>query len=91
MGASEITHAPDITRKGLTGINDTSPKYKVIIIDGMEIANAIPETENIMYAMILHKSFLTSSATWLAITLKEQMRTTGQKGNQYLSMSWKLH
>ena len=26
--ASEITHAPDVTRNGLTGINDTSPKCK---------------------------------------------------------------
>ncbi len=68
MEPSDITHAPDLTRKGLTGINYTSPKYKVIIIDGMAIVNAIPKTEIIMYAMILHKSFLTSTATWLAIT-----------------------
>ena len=70
MEPSGITHAPDLTRKGLTGINDTSPKYKVIIIiiDGMAIANAIPKTEIIMYAVIFHKYFLTSSATWLAIT-----------------------
>ena len=40
MEASEITYAPDITR-----INDTSPNYKVIIIDSMAIVNAIPKTE----------------------------------------------
>ena len=43
--ASEITHAPDVTREGLTWINDTSPKYKVIIINGTAIVNAIPKTE----------------------------------------------
>ena len=45
MYATDITHAPDLTRNGLTGIHDTSPKYKVIIIDGTEIVNAIPTTE----------------------------------------------
>ena len=45
MYATDIAHAPDLTRKGLTGIHDTSPKYKVIIIDGMAIVNAIPKTE----------------------------------------------
>ena len=39
--ATEITHAPDLTRNGLIGINDTSPKYKVTIVDGMGIVNAI--------------------------------------------------
>ena len=38
-------HAPELTRNGLTGITDTSPKYKVIMIDGMAIVNAIPMTE----------------------------------------------
>ena len=45
MEASEITHAPDLTRNGLTAINDTLPKYKMIIIDGKAIVNAIPKTE----------------------------------------------
>ena len=45
MEATEITHAPDLTRKGLTGINDTSPKYNMIIVDGIAIVNAIPKTE----------------------------------------------
>ena len=45
MEASESTHAPDVTIEGLTRINDTSPKYKVIIIDGMALVNAIPKTE----------------------------------------------
>ena len=47
MEASEIAHAPDVTREGLSGLNDTSPKYKVIIIDGMALVNAIPKTERI--------------------------------------------
>ena len=48
MEASEITHAPDLTRKYLTGINYTSPTYKVMIIDGMAIVNAICKAEIIM-------------------------------------------
>ena len=43
--ASEFTHAPDVTRNGLTGVNDTSTKYNEIIIDGMAIVNAKPKTE----------------------------------------------
>ncbi len=39
MEASESTHAPDVTREGLTWINDTSPKYKMIIIDGLRECN----------------------------------------------------
>ena len=42
---SYITHAPDLTRKSLTGINETSPKYKVVIIDGIAIVNAIHRSE----------------------------------------------
>ncbi len=71
METSEITHAPDLTRKGLTGITDTLPKYKITIIDGMAIVNAIPKIKIIeTCAMIEHKYFLTSTATWLAITMK---------------------
>ena len=44
-GASGITHFPDLTRKCLTGINDTLPKYKMIIIDSMSVVNAIPMTQ----------------------------------------------
>ena len=70
MEASEITHASDLTSKGLTGINDTSPKYKVTIIDGMAIVNAIPKIEIIeTCAMLVHKYFLTSTTTWLAIRM----------------------
>ena len=43
MEAPEITHSTDVTREGLTGLNDTSPKYKVVIIGGMELVNAIPK------------------------------------------------
>ena len=45
MEASEIS--PDVAIDGLAGLNDTSPKYKVIIIDGMALVNAIPKTERI--------------------------------------------
>ena len=44
MEASEIIHVPDLTRKWLTGVNDTSTKYKEIIIHVMAIVNAIPKT-----------------------------------------------
>ena len=43
--ASEIS--PDVAIEGLAGLNDTSSKYKVIIIDGMALVNAIPKTERI--------------------------------------------
>ena len=42
---SEIS--PDVAIEGLAGLNDTSPKYKVIIIDGMGFDNSIPKTERI--------------------------------------------
>ena len=34
-------------REGVEGLNDTSPKYNVIFIDGMALFNAIPMTERI--------------------------------------------
>ena len=45
MEASEITHSPDLTMNCLTGIIDTSPKYKVVNIYGMAIVNAIRKAE----------------------------------------------
>ena len=42
MEASEIS--PDVAIEGLAELNDTSPKYKVIIIDGMALVNAITKT-----------------------------------------------
>ena len=39
------THGPDLTRKCLTGINDTLPKYKMIIINSMSIVDVIPMTQ----------------------------------------------
>ena len=45
MEASEITHSPDLTLNCLTGILDTSPKYKLIRIDDMAIVNAIRKAE----------------------------------------------
>ena len=45
MEASDISS--DVAIEGLARLNDTSPKYKVIIIDGMALVNAIPKTERI--------------------------------------------
>ena len=45
MEVSEITHSPDLTMNCLRGIIDTSPKYKVISIDGMAIVNAKRKAE----------------------------------------------
>ena len=45
MEASEITHSPDLTMNCLTGIIDTSPKDKLISIDGMAIVNTIRNAE----------------------------------------------
>ena len=45
MEASKIS--PDVAIEGLAGLNDTSPKYKVIIIDGMALVNGLPKTERI--------------------------------------------
>ena len=58
MEASEITHVPGVIRKGLTGINYTSPKYKVIIIDGMVLVYAMPVTERIMLCEDFAELFL---------------------------------
>ena len=41
----EITPSPDLSMNCLTGIIDTSPKYKVISIAGMPIVNAIRKAE----------------------------------------------
>ena len=55
---TEIAHAPDLTRNCLIGINDTSQKYNVIIIDGMAIINAIPNTEIIKTYNDFEQDFL---------------------------------
>ncbi len=47
MEASEIIHAPEVPTEGLAWIDDTSPKYKVVCIDGLALVNAIPTTERI--------------------------------------------
>ena len=56
MEASEIT--PDVAIEGLAGLNDTSSKYKVIIIDGMAFDNAIPKTERIKTCKYVAQVFL---------------------------------
>ena len=59
MEAPEITHSTDVTREGLTGLNDTSPKYKVIIIGGMALVNAIPKDRKKPKAtLVFHPSLL---------------------------------
>ena len=58
MEASEIAHAPDLTREGFSGLNDTSPTYKVIIIDGMALVNARPKAERIKTCKDFEQVFL---------------------------------
>ena len=95
--ASEIAHAPDVTREGLAGLNDTSPKYKVIIIDGIALVNAIPNTERIKILVKVFLDQLSNMASdydevWLVFdryyinsSLKEQMRRkrTKRKSTYY--------
>ena len=94
MEVSEIAHAPDVTREGLSGLNDTSPKYKVIIIDGMALVNAIPKTERIKTCKDFEQVFLDQLSTmagdydevrlvfdrYINSSLKEQMRRKRTKG-----------
>ena len=56
MEASEIS--PDVAIEGLSRLNDTSPKYKVIIIDGMALVSAIPKTERIKTCTYFAQAFL---------------------------------
>ena len=80
MEASESTHAPDVTREGLTWINDTSPKYKVIIIDGMALVNAIPMTERIKIGNDFAQICLDQLSN-MAGDSDEVGITNGQRGN----------
>ena len=94
MEASEIAHAPDVTREGLSGLNDTSPKYKVIIIDDMALVNAIPKTERIKTCKYFEQFFLDQLSNmagdydevrlvfdrYINSSLKEQMRRKRTKG-----------
>ena len=85
MEASGITHAPNLTRKCLTGINDTLPKYKMIIIDSMSIVNVIPMTQIIKTCNDYDEVRL------VPIPLsKNKWEENGQRGNQHISISWKL-
>ena len=92
MEASEIS--PDVAIEGLAGLNDTSPKYKVIIIDGMALVNAIPKTERIKTCKDFAQSFLDHLSNmadeydevrlvfdrYINSFLKEQMRRKRTKG-----------
>ena len=92
MEASEIF--PDVAIDGLAGLNDTSPKYKVIIIDGMALVNAIPKTERIKTCKEFAQFFLDQLSNmadeydevrlvfdrYINSSLKEQMRRKRTKG-----------
>ena len=99
MEASEIS--PDVAIEGLAGLNDTSPKYKVIIIDGMAHVNAIPKTERIKTCKYFAQAFLGQLSNmadeydevrlvfdrYINSSLKKQMRRKRQRGNQHITMS----
>ena len=98
MEASEIAHAPDLTREGLAWLYDTSPTYKVIIIDGMALVNAIPMTEIIKTCKYFAQVFLDQLSNmagdydevrlvfdrYINSSLKEQMRRKRTKGKSTL-------
>ena len=93
--ASEITHAPDLTRKCLTGVNDTTPKYKVIIIDRMAIVNAIPKTEISKtcndFAQVFLDQLSNMASDYDEVKLvSTNQRTNEKKTDKHLSMSRKL-
>ena len=92
MEASEIS--PDVAIDGIAGLNDTSSKYKVIIIDGMALVNAIPKTERIKTCKDFAQFFLDQLSNmadeydevrlvfdrYINSSLKEQMRRKRTKG-----------
>ena len=95
MEASESTHAPDVTREGLTWINDTSPKYNVIIINGMALVNVIPKTERIKICNDFAQVFLDQLSNMAGdsnevrlvfdIYINTSQRTNGQRGNLHVT------
>ena len=99
MEASGITHAPDLTRKCLTGINDTLPNYKMIIIDSVLIVNVIPMTQIIKTCHDFAQVFLDQlsnmagdydEARLVPIPLStNKLEENGQRGNQNISILWK--
>ena len=92
LEASEIS--PDVAIEGLAGLNDTSSKHKVIIIDGMAFDNAIPRTERIKTCKDFAQFFLDQLSNmadeydevrlvfdrYINSSLKEQMRRKRTKG-----------
>ena len=92
MEASEFS--PDVAIEGLARLNDTSPKYQVIIIYGMAPVNAIPKTERIMTCKDFAQVFLDQLSNmadeydevrlvfdrYINSSLKEQMRRKRTKG-----------
>ena len=89
MEASEVTYAPDIVES-----DDSLPKYKVIIIDGMALVNTISKTDHIKTCSDFAQVFLdhlSNIATnydevrlvfdrYLDTSFKEQMRRKRTKG-----------
>jgi hypothetical protein len=47
MAASEITYAQEVATEVLSASDDTVPRYKVIIVDGMALVNTIHKTDQI--------------------------------------------
>lgn len=94
MEASEITYAPE----ALSGSEDTLPKYKVIIVDGMALVNAIPKTDQIKTCNDFAQGFLDQFSNMadnydevrlvfdrhLDTSLKEQIRRKRTKGKSTL-------
>ena len=92
MEASEIS--PDVAIEGFARLNDTSPKYKVILIDGMALVNAILKTERIKTCKDFAQAFLDQLSNmadeynevrlafdrYINSSLKEQMRRKRTKG-----------
>ena len=97
MESSESTHAPDVTREGVTRINDTSSKYKVIIIDAMALVNAIPKTDRIKICNDFAQVFLDQLSNMAGdsdkvrlifdIYINTSQRTNGQRGYLHITMS----
>ena len=94
MEASEITYVPKVAAEAVSGSDDTLPKNKVIIVDGMVLVNAIPKTDHIKTCNYFAQVFLDQLSNmagnydevrlvvdrYLDTSLKEQMRRKRTKG-----------
>jgi len=71
MEAPEMTYAPEVATKALSGSDDILPTFKVIIVDGMVLVNAMPKTDQIKTCNDFAQVFLELLSTaWPAITMK---------------------